>query len=211
MAHLVHESVERYAEEVTERVSPLFDELRKETYLSMKRPVMQVGPVEGTFLRMLVNSIGAKRVLDVGTFTGYSALMMASALPEDGVLYTLESNPVHMEVAKRYFSQAGLDPIIVPILGNARDSLRSLEGPFDLIFIDADKPSYPYYYERCLELLRPGGLILIDNMLRRGGVVHPGNELERTIDQLNHRIAQDERVENVLLTVRDGVMLVRKR
>lgn len=208
---LVNEDIERYVKEVTQRVGPVFEKLREETYRVTSNPKMQVGRVEGIFLRMLVAVSGAKRILELGTFTGYSALMMASALPDDGILYTLDNNEEHLNVARRYFSMVDYGKKIRPVLGNALDSLRELEGPFDLVFIDADKENYRSYYEMAMERLQNGGLIVIDNALRGGSVIHPCDERAMATDKLNRIVAKDERVENVLLTVRDGIMIARKK
>jgi caffeoyl-CoA O-methyltransferase len=185
--------------------------LREETYRVTSNPGMQIGRVEGMFLRMLVAVSGARRVLELGTFTGYSALMMASALPNDGVLYTLENNEDHLDIARRYFSMVEYGRKIRPVLGNALDILRELEGLFDLVFIDADKENYLSYYEMAMERLQKGGLIIVDNALRDGEVLRPCDERARVTDKLNRVVANDERVENVLLTVRDGIMIARKK
>jgi caffeoyl-CoA O-methyltransferase len=153
----------------------------------------------------------AKRVLEVGTFTGYSALMMASALPGEGKLVTLDRDPVATAVARRYFAESGLGDRIQLLLGPALDTLASLSGPFDFAFLDADKENYPRYYERILELLRPGGILAVDNVLWSGKVLDPRDEETRAIHELNQRALRDPRVDSALLTVRDGVLLVRKQ
>lgn len=208
---LLDKDIERYVNEVTQEVEPVFEMLREETYRDTSNPGMQVGRVEGTFLRMLVAISGARRILELGTFTGYSALMMASALPDDGILLTLDNNEGHLSIARRYFSMVEYGKKIRPLLGNALDILRELEGPFDLVFIDADKENYPAYYEMAMERLQNGGLIIVDNALRGGAVVSPEDETDRATDKLNRIVAKDARVENVLLTVRDGIMIARKK
>lgn len=211
MLTLVEEKIESYVMENTQEVEAVFEQLRKETYETTSDPQMQVGKVEGTFLRILVSIMGARRVLELGTFTGYSALMMAAALPDDGVLYTLDNNEEHLKIARKYFSMVDYGNRIVPIFGNALDTLGTLDELFDMAFIDADKENYPLYYEMVMDRLRSGGIILFDNMLRKGDVLNPKDERARATAALNERITEDERVENVLLTVRDGIMLVRKR
>lgn len=211
MLTLVEEKIESYVMENTQEVEAVFEQLRKETYETTSDPQMQVGKVEGTFLRILVSIMGARRVLELGTFTGYSALMMAAALPDDGVLYTLDNNEEHLKIARKYFSMVDYGNRIVPIFGNALDTLGTLDELFDMAFIDADKENYPVYYEMVMDRLRSGGIILFDNMLRKGDVLNPKDERARATAALNERITEDERVENVLLTVRDGIMLVRKR
>ncbi|MFP4546195.1 MAG: O-methyltransferase, partial [Methanomassiliicoccales archaeon] len=166
--NLIDPAVERYAEGRTPVPLELLEELEEETRGSTDSPEMMVGRVQGALLRMLVSLIGAKRVLEIGTFTGYSAIMMGSALLEDGVLYTLDNDEGHLEIAKRYFDRVEFGDRIHVIEGDARDTLPHLQGQFDLAFIDADKPSYPFYYEEVIDKVRPGGLIALDNMLRGG-------------------------------------------
>lgn len=208
---LVEPRIESYADRHTGGVDEVFEALRRETYAKCDNPDMQVGKVEGSFLRMLVAISGARRVLEIGTFTGYSALMMASALPEDGKLCTLERDQSHARVAQRYFDRMSYGSKIRIIHGEARKTLGQVEGPIDLAFIDADKTSYDLYYESCLELLRPGGIIALDNMLWKGEVLRPRGQDAKAIHALNRKLSKDARVEAVLLTVRDGIMLVRKR
>jgi caffeoyl-CoA O-methyltransferase len=177
----------------------------------MKSPQMLSGRTEGQLLRLLVKMISAKRVLEVGTFTGYSALMMASALPPEGELVTLERDPRAEEVARRYFAESEHGPRIRLLMGPALDTLASLTGPFDFAFLDADKENYPRYYDRILELLRPGGVLAVDNVLWSGKVIDPRDEETNAIHALNERARRDRRVDHALLTVRDGVLLVRKK
>lgn len=211
MASLVSPELERYAELHTSAVDPLFRALRDETYARMEAPHMQVGPVEGSLLRLLVELSGARRVLEVGTFTGYSALMMACGLPEDGQLITCDIDPEAASVARRFFDQSRHGRKIEIRLGPALDTLASLAGPFDLAFLDADKERYPEYLEAILPLLRKGGLLAADNTLWSGRVLSPRDEEDRAIHTFNERCARDERIEAVLLTVRDGLTLARKR
>lgn len=208
---IIGDDISDYVRRNTGAPESIFDELEEETYRRCPNPGMQVGRVEGTFLRMLVRLMGARRVLELGTFTGYSALMMAAALPEDGVIYTLESNDKHASIAQKYFDRVPYGWKIKIILGDARESLSMIRPPMDMAFIDADKVSYDLYYEKVMELLRPGGLIAMDNMLQGGRVLDPEDESARIIDHLNGKIAEDVRVQNVLLTVRDGIMLVIKQ
>jgi len=171
---------------------------------------MMVGPVEGQFLKMLATLTGARRILEIGMFTGYSTLAWAEALPKDGRIVTCEINPDTTEIAKRYFAESPHGHKIEIRLGPALDSLKLMHGIFDLCFIDADKENYGAYYDRCMELVRPRGLIILDNMLRGGRVLDPQDRPSQVVDALNKRIRNDPRVENVLLPVRDGIMLVRK-
>jgi len=208
---LVPEALERYAEAHTTPVDPLFHALREETYARMESPEMQVGAVEGTLLRLLVELTGARSVLEIGMFTGYSALMMASGLPAGGRLVTCEIDPRAATLARGTFAKSPHGAKIEIRMGPALSTLRSLPGPFDLAFLDADKESYPAYFDAVLPLLRPGGLLVADNTLWSGRVLAPEDEEARAIDAFNERCARDPRVEAVQLTVRDGVTLVRKR
>jgi caffeoyl-CoA O-methyltransferase len=159
---------------------------------------------------MLAEMTGARRILEIGMFTGYSTLAWAEALPKDGCVVTCEINPETTEIAKRYFAESPHGHKIEIKQGPALESLRAIWGPFDLCFIDADKENYGAYYDRCLELVRPRGLIILDNMMRGGRVLNPQDRGTKAIDALNKRIRNDPRAENVLLPLCDGIMLVRK-
>ena len=204
--------IEEYVKRRTTAPDPLFEDLRKETYAKTANPGMQVGKVEGRFLKLLVELSGAERILEFGTFTGYSALMMASGLPVGGVLYTLDRDEVTNSIARRYFARAPYGDKIRPVIGEARETMKQIDPPIDMAFIDADKKAYDLYYEEVIgRLLRPGGLVVLDNTLWRGSVVDPSDEDGKAIDAINRKIAKDPRVEAVLLTLRDGVTVARKR
>ena len=169
-----------------------------------------VGPLTGQFLKMLVLMTGARRILEIGMYTGYSTLAFAEALPKDGRVVTCEINPQTSEIARRCFSESPHGQKIEVKLGPALNSLKVIPGPFDLCFIDADKDQYGEYYDACMSLVRSRGVIILDNMLRSGKVLTPIDPRSQAIDALNKRIRNDERVENVLLPVRDGIMMVVK-
>jgi caffeoyl-CoA O-methyltransferase len=211
MQPLVDPRLESYAAEHSSAVPDLLERLERETRETMRSPEMLSGRAEGQLLRLVVLMTGAQRILEVGTFTGYSALMMASALPPSGELITLERDPAAEAVARRYFAESEHGSKIKLLMGPALDTLRRLSGPFDFAFLDADKQNYPRYYERILELLGPGGILAVDNVLWSGRVLDPRDEETRAIHELNERARRDPRVEVALLTVRDGVLLVRKR
>lgn len=202
--------IEDYTERCSTPLSGLHDKLWVETYAKTHSPGMMVGPVVGQFFKMLAAMTGARRILEIGMFTGYSALAWAEALPKDGRVVSCEVNPDAAEIASRYFAESPHGHKIEIKLGHALESLKLIYGIFDLCFIDADKENYGAYYDRCLELVRPRGLIILDKMLRGGRVLDPTDAATRAVDALNKRIQNDSRVENVLLPVRDGVMLVRK-
>jgi caffeoyl-CoA O-methyltransferase len=213
VAFVVDERIDAYAEAHTTAPDPLLAELAAETKATMASPQMLTGAVEGRFLELLVHASGARRILELGTFTGYSALSMAAALPEDGRIDTLDVEPRHAEVAQRYFDRSPHGAKITLHLGPALETLERLEGPYDLVFVDADKVGYDAYYEAALPLLSERGLIAIDNTLWSGRVLEPeeGDESTALIAALNDKIAADERVVAVQLTVRDGITLVRRR
>ena len=211
MSFLVDEAIEAYAEAHTTPPDPLLAELAAETRATMSAPQMLTGTLEGRFLELLVHATGARRILEIGTFTGYSALSMAAALPEDGRIDTLDIEPRHAEVAQRYFDRSPHGAKIRLHLGPALETIGTLEGEFDLVFIDADKKGYDGYYEAVLPRLSARGLIAIDNTLWSGRVLDPQDDDTRTIAALNDKLAADERVVAVQLTIRDGVTLVRRR
>ncbi len=209
MSNIVEEPLEEYAERHSTRTDPLLAELAEETRATMSAPQMLTGPTEGRFLELLVHSSGAKRVLEIGTFTGYAALSMAAALPDDGHLDTCDIEPKHVEVARRYISRSAHASKITIHLGPALETIDKLEGDFDFVFIDADKENYDNYYEAVLPRLSERGLIAIDNTLWSGKVLDPPDEPSRAIAALNDKLAADDRIVCVQLTVRDGITLIR--
>jgi caffeoyl-CoA O-methyltransferase len=211
MESFIDEAVEQYAHDHTKPESDLFERLREETYRVMNYPQMQVGRIEGRFLKMLVRLTGARRVLEIGMFTGYSALMMAEGSPADGRIITCDVDPKAEQIARRYFAESPHGHKIEVRMGAALETIASLTEPLDLVFIDADKENYVNYYEACLPLVRPGGLIVADNVLWSGKVLKAEDEPTRAIVAFNERVQQDPRVENVCLTVRDGIMLAWKK
>jgi caffeoyl-CoA O-methyltransferase len=211
VSFVVDEKIEAYAEAHTTSPDPLLAELADETRATMSSPQMLTGTIEGRFLELLVFASGARRVLEIGTFTGYSALSMAAALPDDGRLDTCDIEPTHVEVARRYIARSPHGSKITIHLGPALDTIAQLDGDFDLVFIDADKPNYASYFEAVLPRLSERGLIAIDNTLWSGRVLAPEDDHSVAIAALNDRIVADERVVAVQLTVRDGVTLVRRR
>jgi caffeoyl-CoA O-methyltransferase len=204
---VIGEKFEHYAERFTTPSAELFDRLAEETRATQTAPQMMVGPVEGAFLSFMVYATGARRVLEIGTFTGWSSIAMASALPPDGRLTSCDVDAETTAVARRYAEEAGVADRIEYKLGPALDSLAELDGPFDLVFIDADKPGYIDYYEAVLPKLAEGGLIMADNTLFGLGE----GETATAIERFNEHVRDDERVEQVLLTIREGVTLIRPR
>jgi caffeoyl-CoA O-methyltransferase len=208
---LVPEEIERYAMAHTTPLPALLDELIATTQERLGELArMLSGQLEGTLLQLLVASMGARRVLEIGTFTGFSAQMMAAALPDDGELITCDINPKAIEIAKSFFERSPHRRKIKLREGPALDTLRTLDPGFDLVFIDADKTNYINYYEEALRLLAPNGLIAVDNVLWSGRVLDPKGDDDHAIVAFNEHVSRDERVRQVVLTVRDGVMLVRR-
>ncbi len=203
--------LEDYAVRHSTPLPPLLEELIATTQEKMgNRSLMLSGHLEGTFLQLLAASIGARRILEIGTFTGFSALMMAAALPDDGELITCDIDPEAIAVARSFFARSPHGSRIDIREGPALDTLKTLEGPFDLVFIDADKENYIGYYEAALPLLSPKGVIAVDNVLWMGRVLDPKDESDHAIVAFNEHVSGDERVWNVVLTLRDGVMLIRR-
>jgi caffeoyl-CoA O-methyltransferase len=215
MPGIVPEDIERYALEHTTPAEPQMDALAEDTRATLDTPQMLSGAVEGRLLEMLVFASGARRVLEFGTYSGYSALSMARALPPDGRIFSLEVSEEHAEFARRHISESPYADRIEVIVGPALESVERLEGPFDLAFIDADKENYARYYEAALAKLSPRGLIAVDNTLWSGRVLDPdaadASESTKALAVFNDMVARDERVVCVMLTIRDGVTLIRPR
>lgn len=213
----ITDEIQAYLTDETLREPPLLAELRAET-AELPNPDMQIAPEQGGFMALLVELTGARRILELGTFTGYSSTSMALALPEDGRIVCLDRSEEYTAIARRYWRRAGVEDRIELRLGDAVDGLASLraeglDGSFDLVFIDADKDGEDHYYEQALALLRPGGLILVDNALWNGRVAdaeHP-NPTTQAIRELNRKVRDDERVSMCLLPVADGLLMARKR
>jgi caffeoyl-CoA O-methyltransferase len=214
MLSLLEEDLARYVEEHAAPEPDLLAELREETQGTLPDPQMQVGRVEGALLRLLVQICGARRVLEIGTYSGYSALSMAAGLPADGSLVTCDVDPVATAVARRYFERSAHADKIEIRLGPAKETLDELATSgtsFDFVFIDADKEGYVDYWEAVLPMLPSGGVVVADNTLWGGRVLAPESKSDRGIVDFNRRVASDERVDQVLLAVRDGIMIARKR
>jgi len=203
---LVRPEIDRYAEQHTTPHPQLLQDLWEETHATLQIPQMLTGPVEGGLLQTLVWAMGARRVLELGTYSGYSALSMAAGLPEDGHIDTCEVDERHAEVAVRYFQRSDYADKITLHLGPALETIERLEGPWDLVFIDADKENYVNYYEAVVPRLAERGLIVADNTLRDGRVL----EGEDVMVGFNEHVMADPRTVCVLLTVRDGVTLIRR-
>ena len=213
MKNLVAPEIEAYAQAQSMPESDVARALREDTQRTMEHARMLVGPLEGAFLKMMAQLVGATRVLEIGMFTGYSALCFAEAIPENGRVMTCEIDEVSAAVGRKHFADSSHGKKIEIRLGPALETMRELTGPFDVVFIDADKVNYLNYYRRALELLAPTGVILIDNVLWDGDVLKqpPPDEKTAAIQELNRTVANDSRVTAVLVTIRDGVLVIRKK
>jgi predicted O-methyltransferase YrrM len=212
MAFIVPEEIERYAEEHTTPPEELLARLAEETRARLRAPQMLTGTIEGRLLELIVFGIGARRVLELGTYSGYSSISMAAGLPAGGHIDTCEVDEQHAGVARRYIEEAGYADRITVHLGPALETVGSLEGPFDFVFIDADKENYVNYFEAVLPKLAERGLIAADNTLWSGRVLDYGDDSDgtRAIRAFNEHVRADPRVTSVMLSIRDGVTLIRR-
>ena len=213
LADIVPPEIDEYAAAYSTAESDVCKLIREETYRTQDCPQMVVGPLEAAFLKVMALTVRAKRVLEIGTFTGYSALAMAEALPDDGTVLTCEIDPDSAAFARRYWDKSPHGKKIEVRVGPALETLRGLIGPYDLIFIDADKANYVNYYRRAKDLIASTGVILIDNVLWSGRVLTTPTLDPSTaaIQELNRVVAYDPRVTAVLLTLRDGVFVIRPK
>ena len=212
MIPITSEGIDEYAEQHTTPPTELLVALAEETRATLTSPQMLTGTVEGRFLELLVYASGARRVLELGTYSGYSALSMAAGLPEGGSIDTCEVDEEHAAVARGYIEQSPFADRIRLHVGPALETIERLEGEFDLVFVDADKENYVNYYEAVLPRLSERGVIVADNTLWSGRVLDGRDDSEgtRAIKAFNEHVRSDSRVVSVMLTVRDGITLIRR-
>ncbi len=214
MTHrLIERSLDEYSEKFTTPEPQVLAALNRETNMKVNLPVMLSGHLQGALLQMISHMISPKYILEIGTFTGYSAICLAQGLKEGGTLHTIDNNEELEDMCFRYFCEAGLQNKIKQHIGNGKDIIPKLEMNFDLVFIDADKQNYSLYYDMVFDKVPVGGFILVDNVLYDGEVVLPLEQQSKNakaISKFNEKVKGDGRVEHVLLPVRDGIMLVRK-
>ena len=205
-------AIEEYLEQHTTPMDEVLHELYRETHLHAMNPRMASGPVQGRLLQFLCQLMRPRKVLEIGTFTGFSTICMARGMASDGMLTTIEANEEHEGIIRKYLAKAGVADRVQLIIGDAKTVIPTLDGGFDLIFLDADKVSYPVYYDLVMEKLNPGGMLLADNVLWEGKVLNFNTKERDTqaICAFNDKVQNDPRVENVLLPIRDGLMMVRK-
>jgi predicted O-methyltransferase YrrM len=206
---MLNDALDAYLDAHATPLEPLLQENYDATFASLSSPQMIAGPVLGRLLRFLVAMVAPRLVLEIGTFSGYSALAMAGGLPPEGRIVTCELSPERADFARSYFDRSPWADRIEVRVGPALETVDSLDGPFDFVFIDADKTGYPGYYDGVVPKLSPGGLIVIDNTLRGGDVADPVDDGDRAMAAFNDDVQADPRTENVVLSVRDGVTLIR--
>lgn len=209
--HLVSEAIENYIEKHSTAEDTLLAELNRETYVKVQMPQMLSGHLQGQFLEMFSRLLHPKRVLEIGTFTGYSGLCLAKGLTEDGLLYTLDINEELQPMVERYIAKAGMTKKIKQLIGNAVEIIPTLNETFDLVFIDADKANYCNYYNLVFDKVRTGGYIVTDNVLWSGKVLDEKKDKDTlNIDNYNKKVAGDARVDSYVLPLRDGISIARK-
>ncbi|MCO4771416.1 MAG: class I SAM-dependent methyltransferase [Deltaproteobacteria bacterium] len=211
MDRIVSRPIEEYAVAHSTPMHEVFDALREETFARTEMPQMQVGPLEGRLLTLLARMTSGKLAVEVGTFTGYSSMSIAEGLADDGKLIACDINPKTTAIAQSFWDQCPWGDRIELRLGPALETIAGIDGPIDLVFIDADKTNYSNYWNALVPKVRSGGLIIVDNVLWSGSVLEPSTDSDHAICALNDLVTSDDRVEHVLLTVRDGMMLARKR
>ncbi|MBI5074414.1 MAG: class I SAM-dependent methyltransferase [Nitrospirae bacterium] len=208
---MVAREAEEYAAEHTTPLSALLEEIETYTLINTSFPSMLTGRVEGRFLQTIVELSGARHIVDIGTFTGYSALAMAEVIPADGEIITIEHNPDHAKIAQGFFNRSQSGAKISLRNEDALATLKTLpDAKTDLVFIDADKQDYSAYYQETVRILRPGGLILADNALWYGRVFDPKDDDSMAMAAFNELVKTDTRTEKIFLTIRDGIYLIRK-
>jgi predicted O-methyltransferase YrrM len=210
----IPDAIARYTEEHSSPESDLLHRLNRETHLKVMQPRMLSGHLQGRILSMISKLIRPKCILEIGTYTGYSALCLAEGLAEAGILHTIDNNPERDALVKRYIAEAGMEGKIIPHVGNAAELIRQLNYTFDLVFIDADKSNYSLYYDMVIDRVNEGGIIITDNVLWSGKVVEPVNPKDSdtiALLEFNRKLLHDPRIEVVLLPIRDGLSLARKK
>jgi len=211
---LINKSADQYANSYSGNEDDILYKIWRESNLRTFYPNMVSGKVQGKFLQMLMYMLQPKNVLEIGTFTGYSAVAMALAMPENGKLITIDNNEEIESMAKGFFKEAGLENKIIMLMGDATEIVPGLKKQFDLVFIDADKEQYIDYYNAVLPKVRKGGFILADNVLWGGKVMEKLTKTDKEtkgIQEFNNMVNNDTRVEKVMLTIRDGIYLIRKK
>ena len=213
MSDIVNNKIEDYIRKNSSKEPEILKDLNKETYLKVLNPRMLSGHIQGRFLSIITKLIKPKKILEIGTYTGYSAICMAEGLIENGIIHTIDINEELVSIQNKYFAKSKCNNSIIQHVGDARNIIKSINEKFDLVFIDADKENYIKYYELVIEKVKKGGLIIADNVLWTGKVVEPekdDDELTQYLIDFNKMINEDDRVENIILPLRDGLNVILK-
>ncbi len=213
MSDIVNNKIEDYIRKNSSKEPEILKDLNKETYLKVLNPRMLSGHIQGRFLSIITKLIKPKKILEIGTYTGYSAICMAEGLIENGIIHTIDINEELISIQNKYFAKSKCDNSIIQHVGDARNIIKSINEKFDLVFLDADKENYIEYYELVIEKVKKGGLIIADNVLWTGKVVEPekdDDELTQYLIDFNKMINEDDRVENIILPLRDGLNVIIK-
>ena len=210
--NFISDQLQQYIDDHSMEESDLLKALDRETHQKVLQPRMLSGSYQGRLLALLAKMIGPKKILEVGTYTGYATLCMAEGLTTGGSIDTIDHNEELADMQRRYFDQSPYGSQIVQHLGEAKDILKTLAGPYDLVFLDADKENYPHYFDLIIDKLETGGILLSDNVLWSGKVLEKAtDETTSALQEYNQKINMDVRVETVVLPIRDGLTITRKR
>ena len=213
MSDIVNNKIEDYIRKNSSKEPEILKDLNKETYLKVLNPRMLSGHIQGRFLSIITKLIKPKKILEIGTYTGYSAICMAEGLIEKGIIHTIDINEELVSIQNKYFAKSKCNNSIIQHVGDARNIIKNINEKFDLVFLDADKENYIEYYELVIEKVKKGGLIIADNVLWTGKVVEPkkdDDELTQYLIDFNKMINEDDRVENIILPLRDGLNVILK-
>lgn len=213
MINFIDDNILNYSISKSEKESKLLNDLYRETYLKVLNPKMISGHYQGRILSLISKIISPKKILEIGTYTGYSAICLCEGIDKNGVLHTIDNNKELVEIQNKYFKKANLKDKIVQHSGDAKNIIPSIDEEFDIVFIDADKESYPEYYDLIINKVRSGGIIIADNILWSGKIlekVKKDDQATKSIIEFNNKIIKDDRVKNIILPIRDGLNIVRK-
>ena len=213
MINFIDDNILNYSISKSEKESKLLNDLYRETYLKVLNPRMISGHYQGRILSFISKIISPKKILEIGTYTGYSAICLCEGMDKDGILHTIDNNKELVEIQNKYFKKANLKDKIVQHSGDAKNIIPSIDEEFDIVFIDADKESYPEYYDLIINKVRTGGIIIADNILWSGKIlekVEKDDQATKSIIEFNNKIIEDSRVKNIILPIRDGLNIVRK-
>ena len=213
MINFIDNNILNYSISKSEKETKLLNDLYRETYLKILNPRMISGHYQGRILSLISKIISPKKILEIGTYTGYSAICLCEGMDKDGILHTIDNNKELVEIQNKYFKKANLKDKIVQHSGDAKNIIPSIDEEFDIVFIDADKESYPEYYDLIINKVRSGGIIIADNILWSGKIlekVEKDDQATKSIIEFNNKIIEDDRVKNLILPIRDGLNIIRK-